>query len=174
MKHNHLVYELTVPQFINELHALKGILRKGQSYAETKKFDVSVFLQTRLAPDQFPLTRQVQIACDTAKACAARLSGTEAPVFEDKESSLDQLFQRIDKTISFLQKFKTEDFEDYESKVIRFSYHPGKHLKGKDYVIQHAIPNFYFHLTTAYSILRANGVELGKGDFLGEPNWFND
>lgn len=165
------VYELTVPQFVRELNALKGILKKAQAFSETKKIDVGILLQTRLVPDQFPLLKQIQIATDTAKGCVARLSGTEAPVFEDKEQKLEEIFQRIDKTLSFLGKFGTEDFKEYESKTVRFPWHPGKYMGGKDYLLQHAIPNFYFHMTTAYSILRASGVELGKGDFLGEQNW---
>lgn len=168
------VYEMTTPQFVLGLQALKGILRKAQAFAEMKKIDATVLLQTRLAPDQFPLMKQIQVTTDVAKGCAARLSGAEAPVFEDKEQTLDEAFQRIDKTIAFLQKFKVEDFKDYESKTVRFPWHPGKHLTGKDYLIQHAVPNFYFHLVTAYSILRASGVDLGKADFLGSQNWKAD
>lgn len=168
------VYDLTVPQFVRELNALKGILRKAQAFAEVKKIEPTVLFQTRLAPDQFPFIRQIQIATDNAKGCVARLSGKEAPVFEDKEQTLDELFQRLDKTISFLEKFNADDFKDYESKTIRFPWYPGKHLTGKAYLVQHAIPNFYFHMTTAYSILRASGVELGKGDFLGQQEWLAD
>lgn len=168
------VYQSTVPQFITGLKALKGFLRKGQAYCETKKIDMSVLLQTRLAPDQFPLSKQIHITCDTAKFCAARLTGVEAPAFDDKEQTLEEFNARIDKTIAFLEKFRPEQFADWENKVVRFHYRPGYSLDGKTYLSAHAIPNFYFHLTTAYSILRASGVDLGKNDFLYELPWKQD
>ena len=168
------IYDLTVPQFILSLEALKGILRKCQGFAETKKFDPSVLLQTRLAPDQFPLAKQIQITCDGAKFCVARLTGVEAPVFADKEVALDEFMNRIDKTIHFLRTIKPEQFEGFETRQARFHWNPGKHLEGRNYLVQHAIPNFYFHLATAYSILRASGVEIGKADFLGAQDWETD
>lgn len=165
------VYELTVPQFIRSLNALKGVLHKAQQYAEKKKIDMPVLLQTRLAPDQFPLAKQIQITCDGAKFCVSRLTGGEAPRFEDKETTLDEFMARIDKTVAYLQTIKPEQFEGYEAKTVRFPWRPGFYMNGKNYLVQHAIPNFNFHLTTAYSILRANGVELGKADFLGAQDW---
>lgn len=168
------VYDLTVPQFILSLQALKGVLHKAQQFAERKKIDMSVLLQTRLAPDQFPLGKQIQITCDGAKFCASRLTGIEAPRFEDKETTLDEFMTRIDKTITFLQTITPGQFEGYEKKTARFHWRPGFYMEGKNYLIQHAIPNFYFHLATAYSILRASGVDLGKADYLGAQDWKNE
>lgn len=147
---------------------------KAHAFCETKKIDMSVLFQTRLAPDQFPLSKQIQITADVAKFSAARLSGIEAPGFEDKEQTLEEFMQRIDKTISFLEKFNEESFSDYETKIIRFHWNPGMHLDGKTYLNLYAIPNFYFHLTTAYSILRHCGVEIGKGDYLFQLPWKKD
>ena len=168
------VYDLTVPQFTLSLKALKNVLNKSQAFATTKKIEMSVLLQTRLAPDQFPLIRQIQISTDLAKGCAFRLTGVEAPVFEDKDQTCDELLQRIDKTISYLQTIKPEQFEGYEKKTVKFPWKPGVYLEGKPYLVQHALPNFYFHITTAYAILRHCGVELGKGDFLGEQSWMRE
>lgn len=168
------VYDLTVPQFIRSLEALKGVLRKAQAFAETKKIDPSVLLQSRLIADQFPLGKQIQITCDGAKFCYSRLSGKEAPKYEDNETTLDQYMQRIDKTVAFLRTAKAEDFAKYRDTKASFHWNPGKWMDGHTYLVQHAVPNFYFHLTTAYSILRANGVDLGKADFLGAQDWKND
>lgn len=165
------VYEMTVPQFINTLNALKGILKKSQEFADKKKIDMSVLLQTRLIADQFPLSKQIQIACDSAKFCASRLTGVEAPTFDDKEQTIDQFYTRIDNTISYLERIRPEQFEGYEKRIAKFTFRPGLYLEGKTYLVQHAIPNFYFHVTTAYSILRANGLDIGKVDFLGNVPW---
>lgn len=167
-------YEITVPQFIRSLTAMRGLLSKASEYAEKKKIQPEVLLETRLAPDQFPLGRQIQIACDNAKGCVARLSNTDAPVFEDNEQTLAEFTTRIDKTIEYIKKFKAEQFGNFDQCTVRFPWYPGKHMDGRTYLVQHAIPNFYFHMTTAYSILRANGVELGKGDFLGAQDWKKD
>lgn len=171
---NVTVYDLTVPQFIMQLEALKGVLKKAQAWAEPKKVDMSVLFGMRLVPDQFPLSRQIQIACDGAKFCVTRLTGKEAPKFEDNETTVDQFMARIDKTVAFLKTTKPEDFNGFESKVISFPWYPGHHMKGKDYLISHALPNFFFHVTTAYAILRENGIDLGKADFLGKQNWIKD
>jgi len=165
------VFELTVPQFILSLNGLKDILRKGQAYADGRKIEMSVLLQSRLAPDQFPLGKQVQIACDTAKSCAARLAGLTAPTFEDSEKTVEEFLDRIDRSVEYLREFKPEQFQGYEKRKISFPWSPGHFLDGHNYLVQHAIPNFYFHLATAYSILRFNGVDLGKKDFLGDQNW---
>ncbi len=165
------VFELTVPQFILSLTALKGILQRAHEYADARQIDMKVLFQSRLAPDQFPLGKQIQIACDTAKFCAARLTGTTAPSFEDNEKTLSEYFHRIDQTVDFLRGFKPEQFQGYEKRKATFPWYPGHFLDGHNYLVQHAIPNFYFHVTTAYSILRFNGVELGKNDFLGSQNW---
>ncbi|AFY03215.1 DUF1993 domain-containing protein [Bdellovibrio bacteriovorus] len=162
-----MLYEMTVPPFIKTLKNLSALLDKGAHLAETKKFDVEVLLNSRLAPDQFPLTRQIQIACDTAKLGVARLTGKEAPSHPDTEKTLPELKARIESTIAFLESVSANDFAGSEKKHISQPRWEGKYLTGEDYVLHHAIPNIYFHVTTAYSILRHNGVEVGKKDFLG-------
>lgn len=162
------MFELTVPQSVKMLQNLKKILDKAQVLADAKKFDVTVLLNSRLAPDQFNLIRQVQIACDTAKLGASRLSGKEAPTNDDSEKTLAELHARIDQTISYLQNFKPNEFTGSEEKRISQPRWEGKSLSGQEYVLQHWLPNLYFHITTAYSILRSNGVDCGKKDYLGE------
>ena len=168
---NASVYEVSNQQFILTLTNLKKILEKSENYAKVKKFDHQVLMNTRLFPDMFPLSKQIQTACDAAKFCAARLTDVKAPVFDDKEVNIDNFIERIDKTIEYLKSIKEEDFKDYEKKIIKFPWNPGQELHGKDYLIQFAIPNFYFHITTAYNLLRSCGVEIGKADFLGAINW---
>lgn len=163
-----MLYEITVPQFTKMLNNLTRVLNKGAQYAETKKFDVNVLLNSRLAPDQFNLTRQIQIACDTAKKCAAQLTGKEAPVHEDTEKTLPELNARIEKVIAYLATFSAKDFDDSESRHVTTPRWEGKYLTGYEFATQHALPNLYFHITTAYAILRHNGVDLGKKDYLGE------
>ena len=163
-----MLYDITVPQFIKMLRNLKSLLTKGAAFADSKKIEMNVLLQARLAPDQFNLTRQIQIACDTAKLCAARLTGQDAPVHDDAETSYAQLTGRIDNVISYLEKFSAADFKGAEERKISQPRWEGKYLLGQEFAVQHAIPNVYFHVTTAYSILRHNGVEVGKKDFLGE------
>ena len=163
-----MLYELTVPQFSKMLHNLSRILDKGAHHAETKKFESAVLLNSRLAPDQFNLIRQIQIACDTAKLCCSRLTGKDAPVHEDTEKTLPELKARIEKVIGYLGTLSAADFNGAETKRISQPRWEGKSLSGKEYVLQHAIPNLYFHVTTAYSILRHNGVDIGKKDYLGE------
>ncbi len=163
-----MLFEMTVPQFIKMLQNLNRILDKGSHLAEIKKIDVEVLLNSRLAPDQFHLTRQIQIACDTAKLGVSRLTGKEAPVHEDKEKTLAEIKVRIDQTIQYLKSIAANDFQGAESKKITTPRWEGKHMLGADYVKEHVIPNFYFHVTTAYAILRHNGVEIGKKDYLGD------
>ncbi len=163
-----MLYELTVPQFTKMLRNLSVILEKGAQQAEAKKFETTVLLNSRLAPDQFPLTRQIQIACDTAKLCVARLTGKDAPVHDDKETTLPELKARIDHVVQFLNSVSASDFQGAEEKRISQPRWEGKYLLGYEYVTQHALPNLYFHVTTAYSILRQNGVDVGKKDYLGE------
>jgi hypothetical protein len=163
-----MLYQITVPQFIKMLQNLNRLLDKGALFAAAKKIDVEVLLNSRLAPDQFNLIRQVQIACDTAKLGISRLTGKEAPVHEDNEKTLSELLTRIDSVISYLGKFSEKDFDGAEERKISQPRWEGKYLTGKEFALQHAIPNLYFHITTAYSILRHNGVEVGKKDYLGE------
>lgn len=163
-----MIYELTIPQFQKTLTNLRSILTKAQNYADTKKFDSEVLMQSRLAPDQFNFLRQVQIACDTAKLSASRLTGKEAPFHDDAEKTLPQMIARVDSVISYLNSFSEKDFQNSETQKITHARWEPKWLTGKDFVIHHAIPNFYFHVTTAYAILRHNGLDIGKKDYLGE------
>lgn len=172
MKHS--VHDLIAVQFSRSLLGLKGLLLKARAHAETRKFDENLFLQLRVAPDMFPFVKQIQITTDGAKGAAARLTGKTAPVFADNETTLTQLIERIERTVEFLQSTSEKDYEGYESRTMAFPWSPGVHLKGFDYLSSHAIPNFYFHMTTAYTLLRSSGVEVGKGDFLGEQNWIKE
>ena len=162
-----MLYEITVPQFTKVLKNLSAILDKAAGYADQKKFDMDVLLNSRLAPDQFNLIKQIQIATDTAKLCSSRLSGKEAPKHEDNEKTLSDLKDRINDVITYLNSLKAVDFAGSEEKKISQPRWEGKWVTGEEYVLQHAIPNFYFHVTTAYAILRHNGVDIGKKDYLG-------
>jgi uncharacterized protein len=163
-----MIYDITVLQFTKMLNNLSALLDKAAAMAETKKIDVEVLLNSRLAPDQFALIRQVQIACDTAKLANSRLTGKDAPVHEDKEKTLAELKTRISSTVDYLKTFSEKDFAGASERHITQPRWEGKYLLGHEFAIQHAMPNIYFHVTTAYSILRHNGVEVGKKDFLGE------
>lgn len=164
-----MLYELTVVQFSKMLMNLSAILEKGKQFAELKKVDVNVLLNSRLALDQFNLTRQIQIACDTAKLGVARLTGNEAsaPKHEDGDATLEQLQERIRSVVDYISSFTPQDFAEAETRKISQARWEGKYLSGYEFAIQHAIPNIYFHVTTAYAILRHNGVEVGKKDYLG-------
>jgi hypothetical protein len=165
------VYEVSVHQFVLSLQNIKNILKKAETYSKDKNFSTELLLHTRLFPDMFALGQQIQTACDAAKFCASRLSQVSAPKFEDKDESFDELLHRIDKTIEYLNSLTANDFKDFDARKIKFPWKPGKELNGKDYLIQFALPNFYFHISTAYNILRSIGLELGKADFLGQINW---
>jgi hypothetical protein len=164
-----MLYDLTVVQFDKMLGNLSSFLDKGAAYADSKKFDVTVLLNSRLAPDQFNLIRQVQIACDTAKLGVARLTGKveSAPVHPDTETTLAELQARIKAVREYLSGFSKEDFAGAEERKVSQPRWEGKYLTGYEFAIQHAIPNLYFHVTTAYAIMRHNGVDLGKKDYLG-------
>jgi hypothetical protein len=161
-----MLYDMFVPQAVKMLKNLNAILDKGQEHATAKKFEMDVLLNSRLAPDQFPLGRQIQIACDTAKLCASRMSGTEAPVHADTEKTLVDFKKRISEVISFLEATDVNAFNNGAERHISQPRWEGKYLTGVEYLSQHALPNLYFHITTTYSILRHNGV--GKKDYLGE------
>ena len=163
-----MLYEITVPQFIKGLQQLNSFFDKAITFAEAKKFDVDVLLQSRLAPDQFNLIRQVQIACDTAKLGTARLNGKEAPVHEDIEKTVPELKARIESVIAYLEKFTVGDFAESETRHVSQPRWEGQYLLGTEFVLHHVLPNFYFHITTAYAILRHNGVDVGKKDYLGK------
>ena len=164
-----MFYDITVVQFSKMLQNLQHILNKGAAFAESKKIDVSVLLNARLAPDQFHLIRQVQIACDTAKLGAARLTDKvdSAPKHADDETSFEQVQQRISDTIAYLQSFNAADFNQAATVKVSQPRWEGKYLTGHEFLIQHVLPNLYFHITTAYAILRHNGVDVGKKDYLG-------
>ncbi len=164
-----MLYELTVVQFSKMLKNLSAILEKAESFAETKKIDTHILLNSRLAVDQFNLTRQIQIACDTAKLGVARLVNKEntAPKHEDNEVTISELRERIQSVLNYLSGFTQEDFVAAETQKITQPRWEGKYLTGREFAIEHAIPNMYFHVTTAYSILRHNGVDIGKKDYLG-------
>jgi hypothetical protein len=162
-----MIYDLLVPQFIKTLKNLDSMLDKAAGYADSKKFDMAVLLDSRLAPDQFPLTRQIQIVCDTAKLGASRLTGKPAPTQEDNEKTLSEVRARIASVVTYLETFNVEDYKNAATITVTQPRWEGKTLTGEQYAIHHVIPNFYFHVTTAYSILRHNGVDVGKKDFLG-------
>ena len=158
----------SIPDFIRTLTALGGILAKGAASAQARKIDPLVLTNARLAPDMFPLTKQVQIACDASKLGFARLSGIEAPKFADTETTFEELQARIAKTIDFLHTVTAESLAGAEDKVVSFPAGPERvlKLKGRDFLYQWVMPNLYFHTTTAYNILRHNGVDVGKMDYL--------
>jgi uncharacterized protein len=155
-------------QFKKTLTNLDGLLTKAAAYADTKKFNTAVLMKARLAPDMFPFARQIQSSCDNAKFVFARLTDKEAPSFPDDETTFAQLHERIVKTIAFLDSFKDSDFAGVPEKRVGSARWNGKTMAGPDYAVQYGIPNFYFHAVTAYAILRNNGVDLGKLDFLGQ------
>jgi uncharacterized protein len=163
------MYEASIPVFVHTLGNLNSILQKGVQYAEARKFDPNNLAATRLFPDMLPLTRQVQIASDTAKFAASRLSGTEAPKFEDNETTIAELIARVDKTLDYLKGFRPDQFEGAEDRTVVIKTSRGEYtFTGLVYLRHWAIPNFFFHATTTYALLRHSGVELGKTDFLGK------
>ena len=164
------LYENTVPTFLRILHNMEQFFDKAQAHAAAKKYEVDTLLNARLAPDMFALARQVQIACDTAKFTAARLTGKEAPKHEDNETTVAQLRDRIGKTRAYLETFSAKDFQGAEERKVTMPWAPNKWMTGADYAEQMAMPNFYFHAAATYMILRHNGVDLGKMDFLGNVN----
>jgi uncharacterized protein len=161
------MYTETFVQFKKQLGQLDKWLATASEYAESRKFDPNVFLTLRLAPDQFPLVRQVQIACDTVKLAAAFLTGKPAQPQEDTEATLEQIQLRIRSVITLLDGLTAQDFAGAATRVVSQPRWKGEWMTGEDYFIQHTVPNFFFHLTTAYAILRHNGVAIGKRDYLG-------
>jgi hypothetical protein len=160
--------QASLPVFEIGLNALSGVLDKAAVYAAAKKIDPAVLLGWRLAPDMFALARQVQVACDQAKNGAARLAGAEPPKFEDTETSIDQLKGRIAKTLAYIKGLDAKAIDASSDREIIFPLGPNKsQMKGGDFLDHFVLPNFYFHLTAAYAIVRHCGVELGKRDFLG-------
>jgi len=168
------MYNVTVPEFKRSLLTLKGILVKAGAFLAEKKIEDSVLLNARLALDQFSFVKQVQITCDNAKGTAGRLAGVELPKMEDNEETLKALEERIDKTIAFLDTLQPEQFEGSEEREIPIYFMPGKMLYGLEYLNTMGLANFYFHLTTAYSILRHNGMNIGKADYMGQVEFHDE
>jgi hypothetical protein len=140
---------------------------KAKTHATAKGYDVNVLLQSRLSPDMFPLVRQIQAACDQVKFGAARTAGKDAPSHPDTEQTIDELRARIATVIAYVDGFQASDFEGADARKVTTPRWEGKWMTGTDYLVEHAIPNFFFHLTTSYAILRHNGVDVGKRDYLG-------
>jgi hypothetical protein len=161
------MYTETFLQMKKQLGQLDKWLGVASEHAKAKNFDPNLFAGFRLAPDMFPLARQIQICCDSAKLAASYLSGKPAESQPDTEQSLDELRGRVQSVVSLLDGFSAQDFADAATKVVSQPRWKGEWMTGQDYFLQHALPNFYFHLTAAYAILRHNGVSLGKRDFLG-------
>ena len=164
------MYQASTPRFANMLRNLSALIDKAEVHCATKKIDPAALTTYRLYPDMFPFTRQVQIACDTAKGAVARLAGAEIPKYEDTEQTFAELKARIAKTIDFIESMGASKIDGSEEKEIVLAMRSGeRRFKGMQYLLGHAYPNFYFHVTTAYAILRHNGVDVGKGDFIGKP-----
>jgi len=164
------MYEASVPRFVSMLRNLDAILAKAQAYAAAKNIDPAVLIDARLFPDMLPLVKQIQIATDHAKGAVARLAGVEVPKFEDTEQSFEDLRARLAKTIDFVEAISAGQIDGSEEREIALRV-GGQYLtfKGMPYLLGFAIPNFYFHLVTAYNILRHNGLEIGKRDYIGNP-----
>ncbi len=164
------MYQASVPRFINILGNLSAILDKAQAHVDTKKLDETALTGFRLYPDMLPMARQVMIVTDTAKGLVARLAGVEIPVYDDTEKSLAELKARIAKTVAYLQTFQPTQIDGTEDKEIVIKRGDKEtRYTGMQFLLGHAVPNFYFHVTTTYAILRHNGVEIGKRDYLGNP-----
>ncbi len=165
------MYYLVVRQFMRSLKNLDVVMEKAQKYAEVRKFDVDNFCNARIFPDMLPFTVQIRIACDTAKATAANLALKEAPSHEDNETTFAELRGRIAKCLGYLETLSAKDFErtraDQPIKMPDRPNRPGKTHRAEEYLVARQIPNFYFHVTTAYNLLRKGGVEIGKSDYLG-------
>lgn len=164
------LYELSVPQYAKMLKNLQRWLEKAVESAGQRGFEPEVLLTARLAPDQFPLLKQIQTVCDGAKLACARIAAKQAPVHPDTEQTLAEIRARLDSCISYLETFTPRDFEGAESRLINLPFLPGKVMAAQDYLVEFALPNFYFHLNHAYAILRHNGVQLGKIDYIGALN----
>jgi uncharacterized protein len=162
------MYTLSAPVFVRMLRNLDAVLDKGAAHAAARKIDPAVLVNARLFPDMFPLSAQVRIAGDFAKGAVARLTGNEPPKYEDNETTFDDLKARIAKTIAYVESFGPEQFADAATRTVTMKMRgEDKSFNGTTYLANIVLPNFYFHLTTAYDILRHNGVELGKRDFVG-------
>jgi hypothetical protein len=164
------MYRASVPVLARALRNLASVLRRGEAHASARNIDPAVLLAYRLAPDMFPLTRQVQIATDTAKGCVARLAGVDIPVYEDSETTFAQLLDRLERTVAFVEGFEPAQIDGSEEKSVTLRMRTGEvSFEGLQYLFEFVLPNVYFHGTAAYAILRHCGVDVGKKDFLGVP-----
>ena len=164
------MHSASVPVFVRMLGNLTAWLDKAEAHAKARGFEPSVYLAARLAPDMLPFTSQIQIACDMAKFCIARLAGVEAPKFDDNEASLADLKQRVARTVDFVQSVSAAQIDGSDERSLTIPRRGGSMtMSGETYLRHFVLPNFYFHLTTTYGLLRHYGVELGKIDFLGGP-----
>ena len=163
------IHDVTVPTLLRAINNLAAVLDKGRSHAESEKIDPTVLLAMRLYPDMFPLTKQVQIASDNAKGCVARLAQLEPPKYDDSEASFAELRARLERTAAYLKSIQPQQFAGADERpvVLKFPQRSLNFRNGWDYLLAFALPNVYFHCTTAYGILRHAGVRIGKGDFLG-------
>ena len=163
------LYQASVPVFIRFLDNLNDILKKGEAFAEAREIEPEVLINARLAPDMFPLVNQIQIACDLARRCAERLTGIEVTSVEDNEKTFSELYERINNTIAYLEAIQADQINGKEDEIFTLEIRGYSFdFTGKEYVMYFILPNLYFHITTAYDILRHNGVELGKKDFIGK------
>ena len=167
------MYYQTIAQCTQSLKNLETCLDKAERYAAAKKLDVGILLSSRLAPDMQPFTYQVQSACDYVKGAAAWLSGQTPPKHDDNEQTIDELRARIRKTVAFAESVKEAQYAGASERKVKLSWAPGKVIGGEDYLLQMTIPNTFFHIAMAYAILRHNGVDIGKMDFLGPINWID-
>ena len=165
------MYQASIPNLIRTLKNLVGVLEKGEAHAEAKNIEPTVLINSRLYPDMFPLARQVQIASDVSRRSAARLAGVEAPNIPDTETTFPELIDRLQKTIAYLETFSADQIDGTEEKDVTVPVGGGETItmQGWPYLSFFVMPNVYFHATTAYAILRHNGVEIGKRDYLGQP-----
>lgn len=162
------MHQISLPVFIRHLNGMAGCMKKAQAHYAEKKYDEATLLSYRLYPDMFSFTRQVQAATDHARTCTALLAGVEAPKFEDNEKSLGDLIARVEKTVAWLNSIKAEQIDGSEGKPVTIKMRDRElNFKGLELLLNRSLPNFYFHATTAYDIIRHNGVEIGKRDFMG-------
>jgi hypothetical protein len=164
-------FYLIVREMKKLLHSLDGCLDKATAHAAAKKYDPEVLLHSRLAPDMLPLAFQLQTACDSAKYAASRVTGKDAPSHPDTEKTIADMRKRIASTADYLDTYKATDFDGIDSRTVSLPRWEGKSMAASDYFIEHAMPNFFFHVTTSYAILRHNGVDIGKRDYLGPINY---
>ena len=164
------MYQATVPTIIRALENLAAVLDKAMQQADAKKFPAEGYINARLYPDMFPLAKQVQIASDISKGGCSRLARVDPPAYEDNETTFPQLIERAKKTVEYLKTLKPEQFEGSEQRTVTWKTRSGERsMEGQPYLFNHVLPNVFFHCATAYDILRHNGIELGKQDFLGKP-----